>query len=290
MEAPNRAPGLIERFRRELRLRNYSQKTIKAYTSCLRSFVRFHLPRHPRELSGEDIKRYLLHLVEEEGFEASSVNQVLNALRFLYVELYGMQMVLGGVSRPRKERKLPVVLSIRDVGEIFQATANLKHRLLLLLTYSAGLRVSEVVRLRIEDLDSVRGVVRIRSGKGGKDRYALYSTSMVPLVGEYLARYQPREWLFEGEERARPYSIRSAQAIFEKAVEKAGIRKDVSIHSLRHAFATHLLESGTDIRIIQQLLGHSSVKTTEIYTHVSRQLLAQVRSPVEMVLGMEKTQ
>jgi integrase/recombinase XerD len=283
-----RPPGLLETFRREMRLRNYSQKTIKAYISCVRKLVSHHLPRHPRDLQDEDIRAFILHLIEVENFEAASVHQVINALRFLYVELYRRPMVLGNIPRPRKERKLPVVLSGDEVRAIFEATENLKHRAMLMLVYSSGLRVGEVVRLRIEDLDSVRKLIHVHTGKGKKDRYTLLSESVLRVVEEYVGLYRPQGWLFAGMIPNHAYSIRSAQSVFGRAARKAGIHKHVTIHSLRHAFATHLLEQGVDIRVIQQLLGHASVKTTEVYTHVSKRILTKIRNPIENILGNTK--
>ena len=288
MDSPAQQPTLISTLVREMRLRGYSHKTIKAYRSHLRAFIRYHAPRHPRALSDEDIRAYIDHLITIDRFQASTIHQVLNTLRFLYVELYKRPMVLGDIPRPKKERKLPVVLSIEEVGKILGCVTNLKHRTLLMIVYSAGLRVGEVVRLRLEDLDADRGLIHIHSGKGKKDRYTLLSPGVMERVHEYLREYSPREWLFEGEIPRHPYSVRSAQRVFEIAVENAGIRKPVSIHSLRHAFATHLLEQGTDLRVIQQLLGHASVKTTEIYTHVNSRTLAQVRGPVDNILETQQ--
>jgi integrase/recombinase XerD len=284
MNSPAQQPTLISSLVREMRLLGYSHKTIKAYRSYLRAFIRHHAPRHPRALSDEDIRAYIDHLITIDHLQASTIHQVLNTLRFLYVELYKRPMVLGNIPRPKKEHKLPVVLSLEEVAKILACVKNLKHRLLLMMVYSAGLRVGEVVQLRLEDVDGDRGLLHIRSGKGKKDRYTLLSAGIVETIREYLRGYSPREWLFEGEIPRHRYSVRSAQRVFELAVENAGIRKSVSIHSLRHAFATHLLEQGTDLRVIQQLLGHSSVRTTEIYTHVSARTLAQVRSPIEKIL------
>jgi integrase/recombinase XerD len=274
-------PGFFETVRRELRLRNYAHSTAKAYISHLRVFVKYHRPRHPRELNDGDIKAYLVHLIEEERYQHSTLNQALNALRFLYSELYRKPFVIEGIRRPKKEKTLPSVLTFDEVGAIFDATNNLKHRLLLMMTYSSGLRVGEVVRLRIEDLDESRGLLHVHSGKGKKDRYTVFAKSVVAVIDKYISEYHPREWLFEGQRPVRQYSVRSAQAVFVYTAKKAGIIKHVSIHSLRQAFATHLLEQGTDIRIIQQLLGHASVKTTEIYTHVSKTILKQIQSPIE---------
>ena len=283
-------PSLLETVRQEMRLRNYSHKTIKAYISCLRMFIRHLQPKHPRDATDSDLRTFLLFLIEHECYASATVNQVINALRLLYVDLYGRPMVLGTLPRPKRERKLPVVLSEGEVRRLFDALPNLKHKTMLMLVYSAGLRVGEVVRLHWEDLDEERGMIHIRGGKGKKDRYTILSDFVVRALERYWKVFQPREWLFEGQEAGKPYSIRSAEYVFEQAAQRAGIAKDVSIHSLRHAFATHMLEQGTDLRYIQDLLGHESVKTTEIYTHVSQCKVARLRSPIEQLMkpGLNK--
>jgi site-specific recombinase XerD len=280
-----RPPGLLETVRRELRLRNYSLKTIKAYVSCLRLFIRWIQPRHPREATDQDLRAFVLHLIEREKYAVSTVNQVVNALRLLYVDLYKRPMILGQLPRPKRERKLPVVLSGLDVCNIIDRTRNQKHRVLLMIVYSAGLRVSEAVKLRWEDLDTNRNMIHILGAKGKKDRYTILSPVVTDALDKYRALYHPSEWLFEGQDREKHLSIRSAEYIFQDAVRRAGIAKDVSIHSLRHAFATHMLEQGTDLRYIQHLLGHQSIKTTEIYSHVSNRTVAKLRSPIEDIIG-----
>lgn len=167
---------------------------------------------------------------------------------------------------------------------MFDVLGNLKHKVLLMLVYSAGLRVGEVVHLKLADIDSHRKAIHVRSGKGKKDRYTLLSDVVVDLLREYWKAYKPTEWLFEGQKEGKAYSVRSAEKVFEQAVAKARITKEISIHSLRHAFATHLLEQGTDIRFIQELLGHNSLRTTEIYTHVSSRAVANIRSPIERIV------
>ena len=279
------ARGLFEVFREEMRLRNYSPRTAKSYTSCIRSFVRYITPRHPREITDEDIRKYIIYLVEERSYSAASVHQALNALRFLYVELYRRPMALGEVPWPKKEKKLPVILSQAEVARIFDACDNPKHRLMLSLLYSAGLRLGELLRLRPEDLDSDRKLIHVHHGKGAKDRTTLLSPAVARQADAYRLFARPVKYLFEGPRPGVPYSPRSVQKVFERAVEKSGIKKLVSVHSLRHAFATHLLEQGTDIRYIQALLGHSSSKTTGIYTHVSNRAIANIQSPFESLSG-----
>lgn len=276
---------LFEVLTQEMRLRGYSPKTLKAYKSCIRSFASYFSPKHPKQLSSEEVRSYLLHLLVDEKRPASSVNQVFNALKFLYKELYHLPFSPSKLPRPQKARTLPDVLSEEEILRILQATQNLKHRTMLMLTYASGLRVSEVVALRIEDLDVERKLIHIRGAKGSKDRFTVFPESMVPILHEYAHEYHLSEsgWLFSGAAPDDHLSIRSIQAVFERSRDAAGISKPVSIHTLRHSFATHLLEHGTDLRYIQELLGHQSSKTTEIYTHVSKRELGKIKSPLDFL-------
>jgi len=276
--------GLFEVLARELRLRNYSPKTAKSYRSCLRTFASHFSPRHPRDLTGEDIRSFLIYLMDEKHWEAASINQMLNALRFLYVELYKRPMVLGTVPRPMTAKKLPSVLSEEEVLALLRCIRNLKHRVLLMLIYSAGLRVGEAVRVRVSDIDSTRRMVFLRGAKGKKDRYTILSDALLAPLRQYYRKYRPREYLFEGAGGRSHLSERSVQHVFEKAVQVAGIQKKATVHTLRHSFATHLLEAGVDLRYIQELLGHSSSKTTEIYTHVSKRSIGRIISPLDRAL------
>lgn len=278
--------GFFDVVVQELKLRNYSPKTIKAYKSCLKAFVRFFSPRHPRELTNQDLREYLVYLLEEKKHPAGTVNQVYNALRFLYVELYEKEFILDKLPRPQTDKKLPDVLAETEVIRIFRKVDNLKHKAMLMLTYASGLRVGEVVLLRVEDLDVSRKLIHIRGAKGRKDRYTILPESMIPLLHHYARTYLLNNpgWLFpSGSYPGRHLSTRSIQAVFERAVKEAGITKPVSMHTLRHSFATHLLERGTDLRYIQELLGHESSKTTEIYTHVTTRDLAKIKSPVDFL-------
>jgi integrase/recombinase XerD len=267
----------------ELRLRNYSPKTIKAYRSCIRSFVNYFSPHHPRELTNEQIRTYLDYLLTVRKATAGSVNQVLNALRFLYVELYKRPLKLGDIPRPKKIKKLPPVLSEEEVARILKAATNLKHKCLLMLTYSGGLRVGEVVRLKPSDIDGERRLIHVHFGKGKKERYTLLGESTLDLMRKYWKQDRPKEWLFPGDRECGYLSERSAEQIFSDAAKTAEIQKKVSIHSLRHSFATHLLEAGVDLRTIQELLGHSSIKTTEIYTHVTRKTVDRIINPIDRI-------
>ncbi|MFH0988500.1 MAG: site-specific tyrosine recombinase/integron integrase [bacterium] len=280
---------LFDVLGQEMRLRNYSPETIKAYKCCIRSLAAFVAPKHPRDLTGEDIRKFLVYQVDFKKLSSGTITQMINAFRFLYVEMYKRPLVLTDLKRPRKEYKLPVVLSEEEVKSLFESLGNIKHRAMMMLVYSAGLRVRELVQLRPEDIDSDRKMIHIHGGKKKKDRYTILADVVLQGLREYWKAYRPKQWLFEGRREGKPYSRRSAEKVFENAKEKAGICKRVSIHSLRHAFATHLLEQGTDIRFIQELLGHSSVRTTEIYTHVSKRRIEAIKSPIEQVMQKKRT-
>lgn len=281
------AVGFYETVRRELRLRNYSHKTIKSYLSCLRSFVKYFAPRHPREVTEGDVRNYFLHLIEKEKLAVGTVNQVFSALRFLYVELYHCSFVISQLPRPRKEHKLPDVMNEGEVERLFNAVDNLKHRTMLMLAYASGLRVSELVKLRVEDIDGDRGMIHIRDAKGKRDRYTIFPESLRLQLLTYWKAYELGKtgWLFPGQEPNHHLAERSIQTVFGRAAKGAGITKRASMHTLRHSFATHLLEHGTDLRYIQELLGHNSVKTTEIYTHVSNRTLGKIRSPLDYLMS-----
>ena len=285
MENQTPEGAVLDQLRRELRLRNYSPKTIKSYTSCVRSLIRHFEPKRVEWLSGDDIRQYFLAAMDGERLSASSVNQAFNAFRFLYVETLKKPFVIGGIPRPRTDKKLPVILSQSEVRRIIESSRNVKHKAMLMLVYSAGLRVGELVHLEPRDIDATRGLIHVRAGKGRKDRYTVLSPLVLEQLRSYWRIYRPLRWLFEGERPGKPYAVRSAETVFEKAVDAAGIGKEVSIHSLRHSFATHLLESGVDLRYIQVLLGHASSKTTEIYTHVSERNIGAIKSPLDNVMG-----
>ncbi len=280
---PQKSKKLYEVVQEELRLRNYSQKTIKAYVSCLRQFVRYFQPRHPRALNDEDVRRYLLYLLEEKKQTAGTVNQVLSAIRFLYVELYRRPLAMRDLPRPRKDRKLPDVLNSEEVLRIFGRISNLKHRTMVMLAYGTGVRVAELVRLRIEDIDVRRRLIHVRKGKRSKDRYTILPDALLPILHKYWTNFELGNtgWLFPGKEPGSHLSERSIQAVIRRVVDAAAVSKKVSMHTFRHTFATELLEQGTDIRYIQELLGHESSRTTEIYTHVSSKKLSKIKSPFD---------
>jgi site-specific recombinase XerD len=277
------APDPLEAVRRGLLLRGYSPQTRKVYLGHVRRFLRWagqgveDLPADPTGLA----EGYLLELVERRAVSRSYHSQAVSALRFLFETVLGEPRLAIALPRPKRERRLPAVLSPADVAKILAKARNLKHRALLLLLYSSGLRVSELVRLRPDDLDAARGLLRVRNGKGGKDRYTLLARKAVEAVQLYARAECPERWLFPGARPDRHLTPRTVQKVVARAVRAAGLSHEVTPHTLRHCFATHLLEGGTNLRIIQALLGHESSRTTEIYTHVARSTLETVRSPLD---------
>lgn len=251
------------------------------YLNHVARFLR-HAAKPPDELTQSDIRGYLLELIERRDVSRSYHSQAISAIKFYFDHVLERRQIVESIPRPRKEQKLPSVLSREEVLGLFGALDNLKHRVILMLVYSAGLRVGEVVRLRVEDLNEDRRLIHVRAGKGHKDRYTLLSDVALRAVREYVEIYKPSRWLFPGARPDRPITSRSVQKALESARRKLGVQKRVTVHTLRHSFATHLLEGGTDLRYIQELLGHASPKTTEIYTHVSQRALGQIRSPLDL--------
>jgi site-specific recombinase XerD len=265
-----------------LKLRGYSQKTIRAYLSHLERYTEYELRHSPDGKLTKPIQQYSLQLIER-GYSHAYVNQAISAIKF-YREKVQLIRDETAYIRPKKETKLPHVLSLTDIKKVLAAVTNLKHKTLLMLTYSSGLRVSEVVRLRYEDLDAERRTLRVRQGKGRKDRQTVLSEQAYMMLQKYASEreeHREKDWLFQGQYVGKHLTERTAQKIFEQALATSGIGKKASIHSLRHSFATHLLEGGIDIRYIQELLGHQSSKTTERYTHVSIKDIRRIKSPLD---------
>jgi site-specific recombinase XerD len=273
------SPFWTEQLETELHARKYSPRTISSYLHYNRAFCGF-VAKTPEEVTSEDVNRYIAYLDRTFKFSASTMNMTITALKFFYRKVMRNDKVKEP-HRPRSDKKLPIVLSREEIERLLNIESNLKHRLLLMIVYSAGLRVSEVVALKPSDVDLSRGVLYIRSAKGRKDRFVMLSKRVKIYLDELKLCPRESTWLFPGARPGSHLSIRSAQYIFECARVKAGIEKPVSIHSLRHAFATHLLENGADIRFIQNLLGHSSIRTTERYTHVARRNALCIPSPLD---------
>jgi integrase/recombinase XerD len=274
---PDRAEQL-EAVERELKLRRYSPRTRRAYLKLLRRFL---LDVPAGEFDAENIRGYVVAVVDR-GISVGYHGQFVAAIRFFCTHVLKDRSLGNALPSPRRPRALPGVLSMQETRRLFAALPNPKHQLMALLLYSSGLRVSELVGLRAEDLDVDRRLVRVRRGKGAKDRYTLYAEAAADAVARYRKLYDPGHYLFPGARPDRPISSRSVQKVIGAAAQRAGIEKRVTPHTLRHSFATHLLEHGIDVRHIQELLGHASLATTQIYTHVAERDVVQIRSPLDM--------
>jgi site-specific recombinase XerD len=237
----------------------------------------------------EDIERFLLYLADDRKVSASYMMISISSMKFYFEKVMDMKHVVFRIKHPRGEKQLPEVLSEEEVIRLFWSVENLKHKCILMTIYSGGLRLNELVNLRLSDVDSKRMMLFIRGGKGKKDRYTLLSKELLKWLREYYQKERPGEWLFEGVTGGQ-YSMRSVQNIMREAVKRASIKKHATVHTLRHSFATHMLENGTDLRYIQNLLGHSSSKTTEIYTHITTKGLEQLSSPFDRLnIRMEQS-
>jgi site-specific recombinase XerD len=270
----------------QLRLRHFSWRTIKSYLGQLRMLFLFFPSISPRSLGINEISTYLLERIQKRNWQAATQQQAICAFKFYYSTVLELAYDWD-IIQPRIGRKLPTVLSQGEVIRLLEAVSNLKHRCILMLIYSAGLRLSELTNLLLKDINYDRKQVFVESGKGDKDRYTLLSENCLREIQAYLKEYRPKHWLFEGQDGGR-YSTRSVQAILRRAVEASGVNPRTTVHTLRHSFATHLLEQGVDLRYIQDLLGHSSSKTTEIYTHVTTKATGKIVSPLDNILGQRK--
>ena len=277
-ESRRLSTNLFDRVRQEMVLRNYAHRTIRTYISCLRMYVRWLEGDSPRVVLPETPRQFLLALIEA-GASRAYIDQNISVLKFLYVELYGWSSEELSVARPRREWRLPYVPTKAQVLRLADAIRNPKHRLAVLLMYASGVRISELVALDIGDVDFEQRVLRVRDGKGGKDRLTIFSERLIPALRAQVAGRSRLAPLFPSQKRGR-LAVRSLQNVIQKARRGAGLRKGISAHSLRHAFATHLLEAGTDLRIIQDLLGHRAIKTTTRYTHIAGPCRRRIQSPL----------
>lgn len=269
----------LEKFRRWLQQKRLSQNTVNTYFEVSSTYLRFCELKNIDPFTQKSIEIFNFEYIFKTGKSISYQNQCINGIK-KYFEYNKIEVTSMNIERPRKEKKLPEVLSINEIKGILQNTVNLKHRALLSLIYSGGLRIGEALELKIKDIDSKRMLIHIKQAKGKKDRYTLLSKNFLSLLREYYKVYKPKYYLFEGQSGSK-YSHTSAQAVLRKSLEKSGIKKKVTLHTLRHSFATHLLEKGTDIRYIQELLGHSSPKTTMIYTHVTESSIKNIKNPFD---------
>lgn len=269
------------RFVQWMRSRRYSENTIKVYVDALKLFLIYFSDKKPSEITNDDIVHYNNCQIIDRNLSASYQNQLVNALKLYFVTLLNRTVELDKVHRPKSAKVLPNVLSREEVKLLLEAHANVKHKMMLSLLYSCGLRCGELLALRPVHIDSKRMIVLLKNAKGKKDRIVPLSPRILEMLREYFKAYRPEHYLFEGQIKGAPYDARSLQTVLKQAVKKTGIAKPVTLHWLRHSYATHLLESGTDLRYIQELLGHRSSKTTEIYTHVSTRNIQQIKSPFD---------
>lgn len=274
--------AVIDKFMKQLSIAGYSKQTIKSYTSALQKFLDYVAGLNTTQITENEITDYLYICAEQRQYSFSSMKHVTASIKFLYQ--YVLKKPAPDVlnTRFKKPNKLPVVLSQTEVERIIAVTTNLKHKTILLLIYSAGLRLGELLNLRLGDIDSKAMRLHICQAKGKKDRYVMLSHNVLTLLKQYYKQYQPKNYLFEGQNGGK-YSPKSVQNVFKKALQKTNIKKQATVHTLRHSFATHLLDNGTDIRYIQELLGHKKLETTQIYTHVSSYSIKQIKSPADFL-------
>lgn len=271
----------LEKFKRYLYTKRYSESTVKTYTEALKTFFVFYQEKEVNDINNEDVVHFHYEYIIKKKLSSSFQNQIINAVKLYFSTIKETSIQVDKVYRPKREKLLPNVLSKAEVKSILTALVNIKHQTMLSMIYSCGLRRSEMLNLKPADIDSKRNVVIIRQAKGKKDRIAPLSENILVMLRNYYIAYQPQTWLFEGQLAGEKYSEKSLQCILKQAVSKPNIKKPVTLHWLRHSYATHLLEAGTDLRYIQEILGHNSSKTTEIYTHVSTKNIRNVKSPFD---------
>ena len=269
----------LDSLKKELIRRQYSPKTARAYLYYNNDLLKF-IKKSPREVQNRDIKKYLEHCIEKRKVGRQTINLIINALKFYYSTIYKRKLFID-IKRPKSKPRLPQVLSKEEINKIINSINNPKHKLAIALMYGAGLRVSEVTRLKVADMDFDRRIIRINHGKGNKDRLSIMPTNLIDLINELIQKKTPDNFIFSSKSRHYHLQERSLQKVFARAIKKAGITKKATCHSLRHSFATHLLEQGTDIRYIQVLLGHKRLETTQIYTKVSTRVLDKIKSPMD---------
>ena len=271
---------LRQKFIEDLEVRNYAASTIRAYVRHVAAFAQY-FSQSPDRLGRQQIHRYQLYLVRECKLATPSLSQIVSGLRFFYETTLGRHWISERIPYPRHERRLPTVLSRAEVAVLLDTPRNLKHRALLMTLYGAGLRVSELVVLRLDDIDSKRKFIRVRQGKGRKDRETLLPDRLLAALRAYWKVSRSTEWLFPGQDPQRPITANAVRLVCRESAQKAKLSKHVNPHVLRHSFATHLLEDGVDLRTIQVLLGHRDLKTTTVYLHLSPTAAASTRSPLD---------
>ena len=273
--------GDIERYRRWMEAHRYPPSTVQTYCTMMSKFLRFVSPKEAEECTSEDLLRLINEYILPNRLSFSFQNQMISSVKKFYSHIYKSDIDPGKIERPRSWRRLPNVLSKDEVKKMLGSITNDKHRVMLSLIYACGLRRSELLNLIPDDIERNRGLMRIRQAKGYKDRIVPLSVRTIEMVDNYLQRYRPINYLFEGQKPGEQYTASSLEKVLKRACARAGLKSEVSLHWLRHSYATHLLESGTDLRYIQELLGHSSSRTTEIYTHVTDKSIQKIRSPFD---------
>jgi site-specific recombinase XerD len=271
---------LREQMIKDLQLKGATPHTQRIYLREVANFAKY-FGKSPDELGEKELKEYLLHLKNERNLADGTFRFYVAGIKFLYSTTLKREGIVDKIKFGKRKKKLPVVLDLAEVEALFSVTSNIKHKAILMIMYSSGLRISEVIHLKIIDIDSKRMMVHIRQGKGGKDRYSILSQAALECLRQYWREYHPKEWLFEGQKKSTHIKYTAVRNIFCDAVKRAGIRKPASPHTLRHSFATHLIEAGVSLHHVQLLLGHTSPNTTTVYLHVSKMNLAQVVSPLD---------
>ncbi|BDX37845.1 integrase [Tenuifilaceae bacterium CYCD] len=271
----------LKTFRIWMHHKRYSDNTIKTYSDMVENFLDHYGQKPIEDFTNQDVVDYVYDYILGKGYSFSFQNQVVSALKLFFREMGKSKIEIDKLQRPRREHKLPNVLSKAEVARVLTHTTNIKHKTMLSLIYACGLRRSELLNLKPNDVDSKRHLLHIRNAKGRKDRIVPISNKTIEMLRTYYKSYLPTDWLFEGANRGEQYSANSLQSVFKQSLERSGVRMNATLHWLRHSYATHLLESGTDLRYIQELLGHHSSKTTEIYTHVTEKSIEKIRSPFD---------
>jgi integrase/recombinase XerD len=276
---------LRKRMLQYMQLKNYSKRTIQTYLYCLISLSKYY-KKTPDLITPQEVATYLHLLLQSKGISVSSINQYISAYKVFQVGVLAKEWKVIRLPRPRREKKLPVVFSKEEIRQLITNTRNIKHRTLIAFAYSTGMRQEEVCHVRLCDIDSNRMQIKVCCGKGKKDRYTILSKQILAMLRTYWQMYKPVKYLFEGQKKGEPISKSSIQTFFTKAIAQSEIQKEASFHTLRHSFATHLLEQGVNLRIIQALLGHTSLRTTTIYTHLVNFDPATIQSPFDTLPSM----
>lgn len=272
----------VEDFATILRLQRYAKSSIKTYTSHLSYFLKFSAKFQPEEITQKQLEDFIIWLVEKKKVGSSYQKAMISTIVKFYQEIFHRRVNLKHLYPHRSETKLPKFLTKKEVKKILDSTSNIKHKAILTTIYSCGLRLGELLELKISDIKTDQNILMIRQTKGNKERVVMISPKLIDVLRDYYRVYNPKIYLFEGREKEK-YSQRSVQQIMKSSLKKSGVKSPASVHTLRHSYATHLLESGTDIRIIKELLGHNNIKTTEIYTHINDLVRFQIKSPLDLL-------